>query len=268
MKNTILNRFNYHEMDSETHAAFQEDVRSIVKKAGAGSLGITSIYNDVYSPAVDEELAVLDIITRSNYTPRIKEADTTRDNIVAGLTSTVKAFTRHPDPAKRAAGVALDAIISHYGKLQHPGDSKQTAPIDDLLRELDLPANKSLVTLLPATDWVDQLRASNAAFTGLMRDRDAEIAARPGKRVKELRVVTDAALASLLDRVEAQVILYGLTSSSSDYAPFVSAWNTLVDRYKRALAVARGRRLAAGKDPSAPEDPELPGDDIDEEGDE
>jgi hypothetical protein len=241
----VLNRFSLHELDNETHVALIQDGCDLVKTSGPGSIGVTDLFNNHLLPAKEAEEDALDIILMSNFTPQIKAADAIRDDISSGLAALVKVFLRHPDVAKRAAAEVLDRLISHYGNLRRKGYSKQSAATIDMLRELDLPANKALLALLGATDWVEQLRAANNTVVDLLRARDAEIAKRPGARMRDLRVETDKALTALLDRVEAQITLYGLTSASSDYAPFMHDYNALAERYKHTLAVARGRRAAA-----------------------
>jgi hypothetical protein len=219
-----------------------------VERLGIGSLGITALYNDVYKPALNKVLAILDFIKKSFLTREIKEQDRVRDGVTRGFIASAKALTRHPDPAKRAAAERVMMIFDAYGDLADRSYDDQTAAIDDVIREFDIPEIKALLVLLALVDWYDQLKKANKDFTALMDARYVEIGHRPELNMKEARAVLDDALQSILERVEAQVTLYGLTSTSSDYAPFVREYNALAERYKNILASQRGRRASKNEE--------------------
>jgi hypothetical protein len=240
MKKTFVALYFYL-LRNETYVEFHKSFCTIVNRIGAGSLGITSLYNDVYKPLLQVILAILDFIKKSPLTRQIEEKDHARDGISRGLAMTVKALTRHPDPAKRAAAERLDLIITHYGNVPGRIYVDETAAIDDMLVEFDLPENKAFAATAGVTDWIEQLRAANREFAALMDARNVEISKRPEARMQEARAALDEAFQSILDRVEAQITLYGLTSASSDYAPFVHEYNTLVEYYLRVISTQKGR---------------------------
>jgi hypothetical protein len=247
MKKQLLERVSPHDMRNETHAEFHDEARIIVKRHGPGALGTTAQFNDEYEPAVDAELNTLDMVTYSPYTPQIKGADHDRDDTLTGFTGVVRALTHHPDPAIRAAAAEILKKIRHYGNLKGKGYEKESAAINDLLRDLDTLAGKALVAAAGVGEWVERLRAANKKFVDLELARDTELGQRPGQRMKELRVVTDAALTALLDRIDAMITLNGITYTAA-LAPFVADWNALATRYKHRLAVERGRRNAKNEE--------------------
>jgi hypothetical protein len=232
----------FHLLRNETHAAFHTSFSTIVERIGPGSLGITAAYTEVYKLVFAEELALLDIILKSPLTAQIAAQDGVRDDILRGLIALVEAATHDLDPVVRAAGERLKEIISHYGSFGRRSYNDETAAIDDVVREFETAVNKALVTAIGATTRVAQLKAANKRFIELMDARYAEVGQRTNQRMRELRAATDKALQAILERIEAQIILYGMTSSSSDYKPFVEAYNALVKSYKNILAMEKGHR--------------------------
>jgi hypothetical protein len=240
----LLLLFYLYKLRDETHVEFNEDFRALVTRLGAGALGITAQYTNTYTPAFNEEVSLLDLIRNSKYTPLIERKDDSRDHTVRGFTKAVEAATLHPDPDTRAAAVTLLAIIKHYGDVSRKNYDDQTAAVDDMIRELELADNKALLVLLGLLDWLTRLKAENKEFVDLMRARDDEVSQRPHERMKDVRAVVDEALYALLDRIEAMITLNGIDYTTA-LAPFVDGYNTIVERYKRRLAIEKGRRAAA-----------------------
>jgi hypothetical protein len=234
--------FNFHLLRNESHVSFHEYVMGLIVKIGAGSLGITSLVSTEYAPALAAEVEALDPVLKSDLTGQIADKDRERDDLFRGLVAAIESATHHFDAAKRAAAVTLKGLVEHYGMISSKTYEDERAAIEDLDRELNTPAHKALVTLLGLGDWLAKLVASNKEFVELMEARNEEVSQRPAARMRSARLVTDKALRAILERIEAQITLYGLTSTSSDYKPFVDEYNALAERFKLTLAQEKGRR--------------------------
>jgi hypothetical protein len=217
-------------------------LREVLKKYGLGSLGITDLVNKVFDPAFAIVLAILDILRKSGYTVEIAAQDKRRDDTARGFYGMVQALTHHPDPKIRAAAIKIREILRHYGDLTKRAYDDASSAIDDLGRELRSAEHAALLTTIGANDWLELLETENAKFVALMLARYGEAATRPTARMKQARRDLDAALREILKRVEAHIPLYGLTSPSANYAPFVAEWNDIATRYKNLLAQEKGRR--------------------------
>jgi hypothetical protein len=215
---------------------------SLITAMGAGSLGITSLVTSEYAPALAGEVAALDVNFKSDLTRQIAEKDHERDDLFRGLVFAIESATHHFDAAKRAAAMTLKEAVDFYGNVSEKTYEDERAAIEDLDRELNTPARKALVTLLGLGDWLAKLTAVNKEFIELMETRNKEISQRPVVRMKTARLATDKALRAIIERIEAQITLYGLTSTSSDYKPFVDEYNALAERFKLTLAQEKGRR--------------------------
>jgi hypothetical protein len=214
-----------------------------VTKIGAGGLGVTAQFTGDYVPKLTVEQKLLDMITKSRFTLKIVNKDHERDATGSGFVAAVKALTRYPLPEKSEPAAELYSILEHYGYLADRGYSEQTSATADILDELSLPANKALLEATGLGFWVEELQRLNDEFSDLVRARDAEVGQRPEQQMKVARAEVDAAWYAILARVEAMIILNGIDYTTA-LAPFVHEYNAIADRYKRFLAVERGRRAA------------------------
>jgi hypothetical protein len=233
----------FRRLRNETHAAFHDDARTLIKRSGAGALGVTALYA-TYETTLDAELALLDAIRESHLTAEVHEKDYVRDHANHGLKAAAEALAEHPDATKRAAAKRILAIIKHYGAIARRTYNDESAAILDILRELATLENKALIAAAGLEAWVEQLDAANEAFLTVIRARDTEVSQRPTGNMKAAREATDEALQAIIARVEAMVILNGINYTAA-LAPFVAEWDTLVERYKRTLAQEQGYRDAA-----------------------
>jgi hypothetical protein len=225
---------------NETHAEFIVDVADLIKKVGAGSLGVTALFTE-YEDRTATELNILDMILHSPLTGKIVEKDYTRDHAHRGFSLAVEAATHHPLATVREAAVTLKAIVDHYGDVSRKNYDDASATTSDMIRELETAANKALLAAAGLTEWVAQLKIVNDEFIATMHARDAEVALRPTTTMKEARAAVDKTLHAILARVEAMITLNGIDYTAG-LAPFVSEWNVLADRYKHRLAIEKGRR--------------------------
>jgi hypothetical protein len=94
-----------------------------------------------------------------------------------------------------------------------------------------------------------KLQAANEAFKVLMKERDAEIAARTDLVVKNVRKEVIHALRELFGFVEAKIIV---TGDRAPFADFIRDVNVILDRYAKQLAIHKGRLAAKKDDEEAP----------------
>jgi hypothetical protein len=200
--NRKLVQIYVYQLRNESYVQFHEDFIQIVEKIGAGDIGIKTLF-DAYKPRFAEVIAILDYILKSDITARLEEQDSARDDLYRGLVTAVDAYLHHFDAAKRAAATKLKLVIDHYGNIATRNYNEGSAAIDDLLRELALPANAPLVTLLSLGDWIEQLASANARFFELMHERYDEQSKRPLTTMKAARSAVDDLFHAMIDRVEA-----------------------------------------------------------------
>jgi hypothetical protein len=236
---TLITRFRYTNLRNEAHVEFNDTFSALVENHGVATLGIAPLYA-AYKPLYAEEVALLDMIRKSEYTTELSAQDHARDSIFRGFADAIKSALNHFDTAKREAAERLSSVFEHYGNIATRSYDEETAAIDDLNRELETDANAAALATLALGDWAVQLNAENRAFDALMRARYSEAATRPTARMRNVRAATDKALRAILDHVEALAAVNG----EAAYAPFISELNAVSERYKNILAQQAGRREA------------------------
>ncbi|KAA6303658.1 MAG: hypothetical protein EZS26_000209 [Candidatus Ordinivivax streblomastigis] len=236
MANLII-KFDYTRLRNEAHVELNETFSTLVEKYHPSTLGILPLFQ-VYQPLLADEVSVLDVIRKSELTSEIIEQDHLRDGVFRGFVDAEKSALHHFNPAKREAARKLEVIFEHYGNIAAKTLDQETAAIDDLLRELLTDEHATCLALLGLTDWANQLNTENQKFKDLMMARYDEAAQRPTIRMKAARTAVDKAFRTILDQVEALVLVNGIQT----YESFIRELNVVMERYKHILAQEKGRR--------------------------
>jgi hypothetical protein len=233
----IITRFSYENLRNETHVEFHTGFNNLVTKYDPEKLGIKSPY-DVYRPLYEEELATLDIILKSGYTPDIGVLDEERDRLYRGFADTIKGYRNHFDPGKRQAAAKLEIILDHYGNIARKSIYDETAAIEDLHTELLKQENFLHIATLGLGEWLGQLTQVNRNLQGLLMNRVDDVAKRPGINMRDIRREVDKAFRLILDLLEVQV----RTGSADVNQAFIDELNVWMTTYKDILAQEAGHR--------------------------
>ncbi|MDR1592839.1 MAG: DUF6261 family protein [Prevotellaceae bacterium] len=230
MNTSFIVRFRYESLRNEVHVEYNETVNGLLNRFDPKPLGFLSLYK-VYNSAIDVERSALDIIRKSEYTAEIAAQDYVRDGIYRGLVDAVQSAKYHFNAFKRNAANRIDVVLKNGHNIAAKTLDQETVAIDDLLRELT--GNyTSEVNTLAIGDWLAQLRMENDLLKQLMRERHPKVAQRPTPQMKVVRAETDKALRTLLDMVEALVLVNG----EANYEELIRELNAISERYKHILA--------------------------------
>ncbi|MDR1341089.1 MAG: DUF6261 family protein [Prevotellaceae bacterium] len=234
--NEIIVRINLHVFKNETHVQFNEGIDSVFVKHNPQALGIQPLYV-LYKDAFKNELDALDYISRSELTAKIVEQDRKRDSIYRGFVDSVKSATNHFEPAHREAANLTLNIFNHYGNIARKTLDDETAAINDLARELALPAPAQAVSLIGANVWLNKLVEENNAFSELMKERYSETAGKTSFRMRAMRAETDKFYHAMVSQIENQSLAGTVINES-----FIREINAVIERFKHILAQENGKR--------------------------
>jgi hypothetical protein len=170
-------------------------------------------------------------------------ADHRRDLLFRGFADAVKSGLNHFDPAKSEAARKIEIVLDNYGNIAAKALDRETAAIDDLLRELRNGDYPTFVGSLALDDWLTQLDAENKSFKALMMARYGEISQRSLSSMKVARKNTDASFRNVIDQVEALATVNGI----AQYESFIRELNAVIERYKNIMASEAGRRKKGSK---------------------
>jgi hypothetical protein len=233
-------RLDCKSLRNEAHVELHETADTIIVRFNPASLGIEVQYGE-YKPLLDIEVSLLDVVRKSGYTSEIDGADHRRDGIFRGFADAVKSGLNHFDPAKREASGRIEVVLNNYGNIAAKSLDRETAAIDDILRELNSGDCPAFVNLLGLADWLVQLDAENQTFKTLMMARYGEVANRPATQMKTARKDVDKAFHTIIDRIEALATVNGI----APYEAFIRELNAVLERYKNIMASEAGRRKKA-----------------------
>jgi hypothetical protein len=233
---------NLHGLKNETHVQFNEGIDSVFVKYNPQTLGVQPLYV-LYRGALNNELDALDYIGKSELTAKIVGQDNKRDATYRGFIDFIKSATNHFEPANRDAANLVLNISSHYGNIARKTLDDETAAINDLARELSLPAPAQALTLLGANVWLNRLVEENNVFTELMKERYSETASKTSFRMKAMRVETDKYYHAMVSQIENQIL-----AGTAINGNFLRELNAVIERFKHILAQEIGERKTAGQE--------------------
>jgi hypothetical protein len=195
--------------------------------------------------------AVLERARKSPYTLRVAAADDRRDFAYRALLERVRA--RHVNPVKIEAARQVDEILSRYDDPADLPYVQENGVMLNIIEDLDTPGTRAHLALLDATEWLDELKESNAAFIALFTARNEEQAAAhasvPPGAVRESRLALVKAYQACVTRINALAEIEGPDA----YAPVISAVNQLMRRQKNVISVRASRGRKAGEQETGPE---------------
>lgn len=183
-----------------------------------------------FDDAVDKFDAALKDSAGSPTSKAASAADTERDQAWRGCNAYVKAMTQHPLADTRTIAEEAKAMFDKYGDPTDKPQTEESGILHNLLQDLRALSNEKR-TALSLDVWINNLDEKENAFLAAVKERTAEEAARIVGIVKQSRQATEAAYGSMVETVNALVLLEG----EADYATFIDHMNVLIDRQKTVL---------------------------------
>jgi hypothetical protein len=232
-----IKSFYLPQLHNGEHAAFHGETLEQLLRANPASLGVAEQVES-YRNALSEQQLAMDVFTASKLSPESDRLDRRRDRAYSAFKAYLKLYANDADSAvSEAAERLLFVVRESAGEVGNPlllGLAKETAAIHSLLRNLE-PLRADAERIGAAGRW-DELAAANRAFEELQIERNIEKAGKRSGDVKAVRVVTDAAYAAVVKRIDAQALLQG----ADLFAAFVREQNAVIDKYARIVSQRKG----------------------------
>ncbi len=158
------------------------------------------------------------------------DTDHARDAAWRGARNYTKAMCVYPDETVAAYAVEAESIFDKYGDPTNLAQTEESGLLHNLVQDLEaLDASKR--TALALDVWIADVKAKEEAFLAAVAERTEAEAARQTGIVKETRTAAEDAYRSLVEAVNALVVVNG----EADYATFIDHVNALIDRQKTVL---------------------------------
>jgi hypothetical protein len=190
-----------------------------------------------YHDAITQEKHGFKQVRASEFTKKKYLADRRRDETYIGLLGIVRSNLKHFDPSIQHKAKHLYNLMTNYDNLTGNKYDAKSADIRSVVARLRSNEYAEAVQTLGLTPWIDELETRNQLFKELVVAMAEEKTGKPKIKSRDARRITDNALRAITDRVTAQINL----GNRDVYAPFVAAFNVIVEHYNTLLYRHLGR---------------------------
>ena len=208
-----------------------------------GGLSVLADTNSILQTKVDDFNAAFDAFDTAlkasavnPATATATDADEARDLSWRGINAYVKAMCAHPTADIAASATEAKSLFDKYGDPTKLAQTEESGVLHNLLQDLTA-FDSAKRTALNLDVWITDLQTKEDAFLTAAAQRTEADAARQVGIVKETRTAADAAYRSLVDTVNALVLLNG----DAEYATFIDHVNAVIDREKGILKARKTR---------------------------
>ena len=184
----------------------------------------------VMEPLLEKFQASLHNVRAGKFTENLEKSDRERDDALVTLLSFVKAFSRVKVPAIQTAYEELNQLFKHYKGITTTSYEKETESINHLLKQLAQSNYQSSIQALNLAEYIESLKASQAKFETVYKERLTEQAEKTPSQAKALRLELTEIYEFLVDFTAINAYAY----PEKDYfASLRDQLNALRSRYQK-----------------------------------
>lgn len=224
-----INNFDNSRLHNQEDFNFLTRVRDLA--AALLTLETDKAMVDSFTAAVSAYDAALKQSDKNSYTAALNEADAKADKRWSAAYAYCKAMMEHPVGSVSTVAAKVVGIFQKYGVLTTLGLDEEYGRYSNLLQDLTALTAEE-VTALSLSEWIDAMALAVAQVSVLRADKTKEDSTRQVGIVKDTRTAADAAYKSLVQRVNALVIVNG----EAPYADFIDQLNVMIADAQALLA--------------------------------
>lgn len=224
-----INEFNIARLHNQEDYNFLTRVRDLATTLL--TLETDKAMVDSFTAAVSAYDAALKQSDKNSYTAALNEADAKADKRWSAAYAYCKAMMEHPVGSVSAVAVKVVDIFRKYGVLSTMGMDEEYGRYSNLIQDL-LALSDEEVTALSLAEWIEAMDSAVAQVQALRTDKTKEDSTRQVGIVKDTRTAADASYKSLVQRVNALVIVNG----EAPYTDFIDRVNVMIADAQALLA--------------------------------
>jgi hypothetical protein len=220
---------------------FHRDSLEQLEKADVKELGVSEQV-DIYRASYRELQESIDVFSASDLSAESTQRNQLRNRRYSAFKIYIKMILNDDDAEETKIAVAKRLLALIHQSAQELGNPlrlglfKKSTALSSLLRNLEtLSAD---INLIGAERLVIKLRDANQSFIDLQFNRYIEQSNKHSGDVKVFRVVSDGAYKTIIECINAQILL---SNDKSLFASYVKAQNAVVEKYKNHVAQRKGR---------------------------
>lgn len=188
--------------------------------------------------AVEAEIIADQVEYGSIYTEKINELIVLREKYYGALRNLVDNGLNHFDANAVEAAKLLDRLLNKYVDILYKTRTEKMTDFTNLANELQKPEYAAAVVKINAAEWTAKIQEINSACAGHADSRDKEGAARHDGNVHDARRVVDPLYNSMVDRINATVLLNG----EAGFTEFINQMNLKIEHLKNTMAQQQGAK--------------------------
>jgi hypothetical protein len=232
-----IRTFYLPQLHNGEHTAFHKESHEHLLHANPEQLGVSE-QATTYDNAIIDQKRSIDIFSASEKSSESEKLDKRRDRGYSAFKAYLKVYANDEDVALCEAAERILFVIRksavENGDPLTLGLAKETTAINSLLRNLE-PLHSD-IELTGATARLNELATANHLFEELQIERNIEKAGKHSGNVKTARAATDAAYNAIVERINAQALLYG----GDVFDAYIKEQNAVIDKYANLVAQRKG----------------------------
>lgn len=192
--------------DNNEHFQFMTGFDKLISTHKDAITGAEVTYGVFKNTLMAEDLAIR-IEQGSSAAQRLDRLDRQRDKTWNAIHLRLKATLQSPIKEEVDSAQFISHIINLYGDVCTLTYSEQSAAIENLTNDLELPVIGIHTHKIGIADWVHELKKQNRQFNEVFDAINSEFARRESNDVKAVRTLIDPVYLQLVERINASIIL-------------------------------------------------------------
>jgi hypothetical protein len=229
--------FYLSQLHNGEHVAFHKESLEQLLHADPALLGVIEQVG-TYNNAVIDQKRSIDVFAASKKSIESEKLDKGRDREYSALKAYLKVYANDENEALSEAAERILFVVRksaiENGDPTCLGLAKETTAINSLVRNLE--PLRSDIELTGATGRLNKLVTANRLFEELQIERNTEKAEKHSGNVKAAREITDAAYNAVMERINAQALLYG----GDVFDSYIKKQNAVIEKYANLVAQRKG----------------------------
>ena len=239
------------------HLSWMKRFLERVQQISNAPARLADAINALQAAVGGEDQAYL-IITKSDLTAPIEEADKARDNTYSGISSMLDALSRLGTADQQQAASRVAERVAYHKVSINDRYEDESEKITQLVQDFKAGSLAADIATLGLTATVNQLEQQNQQVISLMKQRQTDRSAVESNAMGKARLVTDAAYEDVVLVLNAFAITE-YNGQSSPYDETIRIINSDINYYSQYVftntAAGGGTSNGGGTTPTTPDTP-------------
>jgi hypothetical protein len=215
---------------NEEHYAYLIEFRNLILKFPAIQT-IISIFYDSFISLLNEEMELINLMHKSDYTRQIVEAVRHVDCTLVGMRRIITAALHHFDPAIVEAAQPHYNRYNTFGNITRKTYEEKVAVVDILIGDFRSDKYAAKVSLIGLSPWLTELSTAASNVEQLLARRYTEYSQKPQESLRSIRHKMDILYHRIADRISAAATLENIPGTYDEFIAQLNSWVTYFNNH-------------------------------------